>query len=79
MTTSPQFVISVKVLLLNGPLTSGGVIFLALWPLAFVLLQFILSKTLFDPAFAIGNSEVEKITATEVIKVTFVNLCIDKV
>jgi hypothetical protein len=50
-----------------------------LWPLAFVLLQFILSKTLFDPAFAIGNSVVEKITATEVIKVTFVNLCIDKV
>ena len=39
MTISPQFVVKVKILFLNGGFTSGGVIFFTVCALAFVGLQ----------------------------------------
>jgi hypothetical protein len=52
----------VKVLFLNGALTSGGVIFFTGWPFAIVFLQFTFEGGLEGAAFAIVENPAVKIT-----------------
>ena len=75
ITISPQLVVKVKVLFLNGPLTSGGVIFFSCCHLALVFLHFT-SADLCGAAFAETGGSANKITSVTKKVIGFVIFCI---
>jgi len=79
ITISPQFVVIVKVLFLNGGLTSGGVIFFTEWALALVFLH-TTSATLFVcAALDVDERFIEKIVIKVVTVITFNIFCTGRV
>ena len=79
ITISPQFVFKVKVLFLNGVLTSGGVMFFTEWPFAFVFLQFTFEGDCVGAACAIVENPAVKITKVATTAAAFVVFLMTKV
>lgn len=79
ITISPQLVVNVKVLFLNGGFTSGGVMFFAVCALAVVGLQITGNGFFVGAAVAVvGKYIVQKVISDEV-KIIFATFCIRKV
>jgi hypothetical protein len=72
ITISPQFVVKVKLLFLNGGLTSGGVMFFTECALALVFLQFTSAIFFEGDALEVGERIIEKIVIKNVMVMSFI-------
>jgi len=75
ITISPQFVLNVKVLFLNGGLTSGGVMFFTECALTLVFLHTTSLAFLDSAALEAGEKFIEKMVIKVVSVITFIIFC----